>query len=135
MTEHTLDTDLIKEFVTLENEIDDLLMKVAILQDRKKQIVPTILDQMATTGIDNMKVGGRTVFPTTKTFAQIKSKADGIQALKDAGLFEYVTEGFNSNSVSAFVRERIKNGEDLPEEFGDRIIVGERIDLSSRRAS
>jgi hypothetical protein len=98
-----------------------------------------ILEQLADAGEDGYKLGGRTVYITRKVWARAaSSKPDACQALKAAGLGDYVEEGFNTNSLSAYFREQreaqplVALDSLLPEQLRDHIALTEDHQLGLR---
>lgn len=60
---------------------------------------------------------------------ETKNKEDVMTALRLVGLGHLITEGYNSNSLSAIIREMKKNKEDIPEELANVIEVEPTFDI------
>jgi len=114
-----LDLKLLRKFARIDK-------KKAILQaalDRTKAelspISDIVVNHMIDCGIQNIKVSGRTIYTTDEVYV----KRDGTMAeanicLKKAGMETFINQGYNHQTLSAFVREKVKNNEPLPKEFG-----------------
>lgn len=129
-----LNTEGLKKFTELDAKKAELEIELARIKKEMEAIAPAIMESMASEGVANIKINDRTVFTKLTIFAQISSKADAIKALKEAGMEDFITEGYNTNSISAFVRELTKNDEELPEAFGNAITAGEKVTLHSVKA-
>jgi len=83
-----MNIEMLKEFVCLEN--------------RKRVLIPQFIEA----GLTKATVDGRTVSLAQEIYA---SPLDGrervVEALKASELAQYVSENYNTNSLSAFVRE------------------------------
>lgn len=136
------------------------LRRFADLTERKKAIEaeekaikaemdalePVIIEEMADAGMQNAKINGRTYYINRRLFANPAEGHDKISvsaALRDAGLGDYVSETYNSNSLAAYVRQLVKEGdaeslsteemrELLPEPLRGVLTVGDTYLLASR---
>ncbi len=129
-----MNTERIKRFVELENEKAALQTKLKAIADEQEKLSNAILEDFVTDEIDSIKLNGRTVFIKETIFAKISSKEEAIKALREAGLDDFITEGYNTNTISAYVREKEKQGEPLPEAFSNAIQVGRRTIVASIRS-
>lgn len=94
------------------------------------------LEYFGQNGVQSLKLNGMTLYVNRQLWAHAKDGdfVAGCLALKEAGLGDFVAERFNVQSLSAWVRERDRNGEPLPEAFKDRIEVSEVFRLGARRS-
>lgn len=129
-----LNTDWLKEFSDIENQEDELEAKLKVLKDRKKMLIDPILDNMIDEGIDNIRINGRTIYIKSEIWAKVLDKEKALDVLKEAGMDEYIRTGYNHQSLSAYVREQIKNGEELPEAFKGVIGANETQKVVSRKS-
>lgn len=132
---------------SLEAEVKEINKKIENLQE-------VLLEEAFEEGIDKMTVSigndenghpiKRTVYLQRKVWAGHNGDQEQLnEALRQAGLEEYIKETVNTNSLSAFVREydpehnldpeSIKSK--LPEPLRDVIKVSEQHKLISRKAS
>ena len=108
------------------------LRRFAELTERKKAIEaeekaikaemdalePVVIEMMADQGLKNANINGRTYYINRRLFAgpdEGYDKTNVSNALKAAGLGDYVTESYNSNSLAGYVRSVIK--EATPEDL------------------
>lgn len=137
---------LLDTYVELNRRKRELEAEVNLL---KKQIAPIeaeLLDEYAAEGVRSKGTqDGATVYLTRKIWARATDlgKPAACAALKRAGLGDYVEEGFNTNSLSAYFRERAKELEEqtgapvaiddvLPSELRDVIALTEDHKLNIR---
>ena len=103
-----------------------------------------LLDHFVDNGFQKMTMKNGTVYIHVQKWAGVDRGDDGkdpdavawpraIAALQSAGLDDFVQERFNTQSLSAFVRELDKNDEELPDEFKGAIKVTEKVSLRVRK--
>lgn len=138
--------DKLARFVEIEKEIRDLKARLDTLTNERSELEEVLLRQFEESGVNSMRINGMTVYPMRQLWAGAR---DGdyeraCQALRDAGLSDYVHERFNVQSLSAYVREQAKTllgpeaGPDeiigvLPEPLRDAISVTEKFSLRTRK--
>lgn len=101
-------------------------MKETIDGDKKRmdQLEQRILDTFSERGLRAVDLAGvGKVSIRKQLWAKVRREGDtateaekqkAIQALKDAGLDEYVSEGYNLNTISALFREYVDSGQGIP---------------------
>jgi hypothetical protein len=148
--------DMLRRYVELETlrrkheaDLKEAKSELELLQRQLLQVFEQ-------NGIQNMKVNGMTVFLYRQLWAGIakqgqeatvEERTTACNALKQANLGIYVYEQFNSQSISAYVREAVKNGDELPEcfvmlergrnvgpEHFGKIAVTEKYELRTRKS-
>jgi hypothetical protein len=101
-----MNMEQLKEFVCLENRKRDLDAELKGVKARLDELEEALVPQFIEDGVQSMKVDGRTVSLAQEIYA---SPLDGrervVEALKASELAQYVSENYNTNSLSAFVRE------------------------------
>lgn len=111
------------------------------------ELEPQIIEDMAEAGMQSANINNRTYYINRQLFAGAGSgftKFDIIGALKASDLDDYVSETYNSQSLSAYVRSFAKeNGNEdlspeeiknlLPEALRHVLYVGEQFRLGSRK--
>lgn len=115
-----------RELVALKKEEDVIDERLAIIKKRRGELEAFLLEAFATTGQQNMRIDGRTVYLHRSLWAGADDKQAAHDALIKAGLTEYATRGFNTNSVSALYREWERDGTAPPPELEGVIKTGER---------
>ena len=129
-----LNTSLLQKWIRLTNIKDALTAKLKQIGEEMADIENPILENLATEGIDSVKLNGRTVFAHTTPYASFEDRELATAAIKMAGYDSVVKENFNANTLSALVRELIKEGKGLPKEFEGVIKINSRIQLRSNRS-
>jgi len=142
-----MDTAKLARFVEIEKARRELETRLEELKAERATLEEELLRQFQESGIDSMRVDGMTVYLKREIWAGAK---DGdyeraCRALREAGLDQYVQERFNTQSLSAYVREQARlladdtAGPDeilavLPEPLRDAISVTEKFSLRTRKA-
>ena len=108
------------------------------VKERIKEVEPikeVVLDEMTQNEVSNIRIDGRTIYVQSQIWGRKKAPNETIvKALRDAGLQDFVSEGFNMVSISAFIREKVKNGEKLPPQFEGVLEANEVFSVRSRAA-
>jgi hypothetical protein len=103
----------------LQAEIDDIKAQLDALE-------PELLAYLGSTGYQMVRVEGFTLSPHRDPWigpAEGRSREDVIRALKESGLEQYVTENYNSRSLTKYVRDLEKEYEvDLQQEGVESIL-------------
>ena len=118
--------ECVKQLVQLTQEKERLEAELKLTGQRINEVIPQVEEFFIQSGLDELRVFGRKVRPVEEIWAKIADKQAAIEALEAAGLTEYIKpagKSYNSQSVSAFVRECVNQGEDLPESFAGVIEI------------
>lgn len=105
---------LLRGYVSLSKEAETLTAQLDEITRQMSEKEPVLREQFAMAGVQRTTLDGRTVYMHRSTYAGLApdiDKAQAIEALKKAGYTQYVSEGYNSNSLSALLREFDKAGE------------------------
>ncbi len=101
-----MNMEQLKEFVCLENRKRDLDAELKGVKAKLDELEEVLIPQFIEAGLTKATVDGRTVSVAQEIYA---SPLDGrervVEALKASELAQYVSENYNTNSLSAFVRE------------------------------
>jgi hypothetical protein len=142
----------LREFVSLENRKKDLDAELKAVKQQLDDLEDALVPQFVEDGVQKMTVDGRTVSLTQDVYASpLNDREDVVDALKHSELGQYVAENYNSNSLTAFVREvkrevesrakgegRMYDENDvraaLPEPLGRALKISFVHKLSSRKA-
>ena len=142
----------LREFVSLENRKKDLDAELKSVKQQLDNLEEALIPQFIDDGVQRMTVDGRTVAIQQDVYASpLNDRDDVVDALKQSELGQYVAENYNSNSLTAFVREvkrevesrahdenRIYSEDDvraaLPEALGRALKISFVHKLSSRKA-
>ena len=99
-----------------------------------------LIENMLFEGIESLPVkhgdNKSTVYVHNQIWAKAaRGKEDGCAALRAAGMDEFVSEGFNTSTLSAFIREELRDGNELPPEIKEAFDITEVTSLRARKAS
>lgn len=98
------------EFVELTMRKRDLERQLRAVKEQIEPLAAQLLDEFSSEGVSGKRHEGtgRMVSISRKVWARAADgdKPAACEALKDAGLGDYVQEGFNTNSLSAYFREQ-----------------------------
>ena len=100
-----MDNKLIKRYVSLQKrrrKAEDALQSV---RNKIEEIKPFVVQQFAKAGLDQINMDGMTVYIKRQLWVKVVDRQAAVDALKAAGMSDYIGENFNSNSLSAFIRE------------------------------
>jgi hypothetical protein len=129
-------TEELKRFVALEERRRQLEAEVDTIKTETAELEQRLLPQFELEGFEKISIDGRTVYVERKLWAKAKdvNKAAVCKALKRARLGDYVEETFNTNSLSAYVRELDREDRPLPLGLRDVLEVSEVFKLRTRRS-
>ncbi len=131
-----MNTDELKRFVALEERRRALEAEIDTLKAEAAELEQRLLAQFEQSGMERVAIDGRTVYVERKLWAKAKDgdKAAVCKALKRCRLGDYVEETFNTNSLSAYVRELDREGRPLPPTLAAVLDVSEVFKLRTRRS-
>jgi vacuolar-type H+-ATPase subunit I/STV1 len=142
----------LRGFVSLENRKKDLDAELKSVKQQLDDLEEALVPQFIEDGVQRMTVDGRTVSIQQDVYASpLNDRDDVVDALKQSELGQYVAENYNTNSLTAFVREvkrdvelraqsenRMYTEDDvrsaLPEPLGRALKISFVHKLSSRKA-
>jgi vacuolar-type H+-ATPase subunit I/STV1 len=142
----------LRGFVSLENRKRDLDAELKSVKQQLDDLEEALVPQFIEDGVQRMTVDGRTVSIQQDVYASpLNDREDVVDALKQSELGQYVAENYNTNSLTAFVREvrrdvelraqsenRMYTEDDvraaLPEPLGRALKISFVHKLSSRKA-
>jgi hypothetical protein len=131
-----LNTDELKRFVALEERRRQLEAEVDSIKAETAELEQRLLPQFEQSGTERIAIDGRTVYVERKLWAKAKDgdKSSVCKALKRCRLGDYVEETFNTNSLSAYVRELDREGKPLSTALAAVLDVSEVFKLRTRRS-
>jgi hypothetical protein len=132
-----MNTDHLKRFVALEERRRDLETEVDRIKAEAAALEQQLLPEFEQSGMERVSIDGRTVYVERKLWAKAKdggNKAAACQVLRACGLDDYVEETFNTNSLSAFVRELDREGKPLTPSLAAVLEINEIFKLRTRRS-
>jgi len=131
-----MNTEELKRFVALEERRRQLEAEVDTIKAEATELEQRLLPQFEQEGFEKISIDGRTVYVERKLWAKARdgNKAAVCKALKRARLGDYVEETFNTNSLSAYVRELDREERPLPPSLREVLEVSEVFKLRTRRS-
>lgn len=101
-----MNMEQLKEFVCLENRKRDLDAELKATKQKLDELEQALVPQFIDDGVQRMTVDNRTISLAQDIYASpLNERADVVAALKASELGQYVAENYNTNSLTAFVRE------------------------------
>lgn len=140
-----------KRYAAIHKRLDEIDAEQKALKAEALELEPTLLEEMSEDGIDRMTINGVTFYPRRRVFVSAAKGCDKEQvsdALIACGLGDFVSRTFNTNTLSAYVREVARNHSELedineftceeirnflPDELRDKVFVGEQWQISARK--
>ena len=131
-----MNTEELKRFVALEERRKQLEAEVDSIKAEAAELEGLLLPQFEQSGMERVSIDGRTVYVERKLWAKAKDgdKPSVCKALKRCRLGDYVEETFNTNSLSAYVRELDREGRQMPPSLVAVLEVSEVFKLRTRRS-
>lgn len=116
-----LDIEMMRRYVAIKIELDEIGVQVKRLEDERKRIEPQLFELMLANGIQNAKVDGRTLSRRTTTRASILAefREQAAAVLEEMGLGSIVKHEptVNANTMAAKVREWLEQDGCIPPEI------------------
>ncbi len=131
-----MNTEELRRFVALEERRRQLEAEIETVKAQTSELEQALLPQFEQSGMERVSIDGRTVYIERKLWAKAKDgdKPAVCKALKRCRLGDYVEETFNTNSLSAYVRELDREGRPLPPSLATVLDVSEVFKLRTRRS-
>lgn len=131
-----MNTEELKRFVALEERRRQLETEVDSIKAEAAELEGRLLPQFEQSGMERVAIDGRTVYVERKLWAKAKDgdKPSVCKALKRCRLGDYVEETYNTNSLSAYVRELDREGRQMPPSLVAVLEVSEVFKLRTRRS-
>jgi len=129
-----MNTDELKQFIQLERRRRELEAEIDTIKAESAELEASLLPQFEQAGMERVAIDGRTVYIERKLWAKAKNgdKQAVCKALKRARLGDYVSETYNSNSLSAYVRELDREGRSMSPGLAKVLEVSEVFKLRTR---
>lgn len=117
----------------LEDQLRSAKDEIASLEESMRNMMQeNSIDRLPVT-VGNEKI---TLYLHRQLWAKPKGgdKNELLRVLKTCGLSDLVQEAYNSNSLSAYVRERLASGQDLQPTLDKALFLDEVISVRGRRS-
>lgn len=133
-----MDLDLAKQVALLLSEKRHLETRLREVKESIAEIEPSLVAAFAENGMDRIQVpvedGAMTVYVQQNLFVRPKDgdRASVVSCLKRCGLSDLVSESYNAQTLSAYVRERLAAGVGLQPSLAKNIEVYEETRVRAR---
>lgn len=129
--------DQVKRYAELIARKRELEAELRAIQDQLNVMEPGLVEAFIDAGIQHLRLNGQTLYLQQEIWA---SPVDGdydslCDALERAGLGDMVVRRVHHNTLSAWVRELRKAGEEMPEEVKPYLKVSETYRLRVRKSA
>lgn len=139
-----LNVERVREFAELQARKAELNEEIDAINERCGELKPKILEEFEREGVPRLPIAGLGTVHLHRTgWARVvaagggkptkQDKAAAREALRACGMGEFVQESYNTQTVSAWMREMAREGEDLPPELDGKLRYEEEFDVRFRR--
>jgi hypothetical protein len=134
-------TDDMKQWIALKREKAELTAKLKLVGRNIGHLEEQIIAAMIDNDVKTINVDGVTLFREIKTFVSIVKREDEstddaymriARMLRKVGLSKMLLPRFKVATIRQWVTERVKSGQELPEEFEGAIKVHKEACLGHR---
>lgn len=95
-----------KEYVCLERRKDSLAAELKQVEHDLKAMERVVVDEMLNAGFQKIEVDGRTLKLVPDIYASpVEDRWAVVEALKEAGLDQYIPQNYNDSQLRSFVKE------------------------------
>jgi hypothetical protein len=131
----TFDLAQFKRLFELDAKRKQLEKQIKEIDEEYQKLETVLLEVMEANDLPQMKIGGSMCHPIVRRFAMVSNKKEAIQVLKKSGYDDFISEGYNANSISKLCRDLVDEHGKLPPEFGNVIKLGESKRLGIKSSS
>lgn len=126
----------VAKMIAKKRQLEDDLRAV---KEDIAQHEPQLLDEMVANQLERLQIpveGQKiSIYIHKQLWTKPKEdRAEVVSVLKKCGLSDFVSENYNSNSLSAYVRERLANGEKLQPTLEKCVELTEVVSIRGRRS-
>ena len=132
-----MDKGTLDEFLRLSDVVKQAEVDLEYFKEQRAKAEQKLREQFEHDGVSSVRAtDGRLVFLHRQLWARAKDgdKEAVIHALEESGLTEFITVGFNTNTISGYVREQSKLDVPLPESLAASLQVDEVFQLRVRKS-
>ncbi|HVJ95348.1 MAG TPA: hypothetical protein VNC41_00795 [Acidimicrobiia bacterium] len=132
-----MDTEPIRNWLHAKNEVGRMETELAEAKREVEELHRKALDVFEREGVASIRLDGRTISLRRELHASVRTNDRPlvIAALDNLGLSDLAPRGVNARTLSAYVRERAREGEGLPSELAEVVQVAELFKLSSVKST
>ena len=125
-----MSTDALREYIDLERERAQLEARIKEINARREQITESVIARWTEDGTTQQRVDGVTLYVRRSAYARVTDRDRVKEVLEAEGLGQMLTA--NTNTLSAWIREREAEGLPLPESFEGVVDIFERFAIGAR---
>ena len=136
-----MNMDVVRRFAELTAEKKKTEDRLRAIKDEMGALEPAVLSELVENQVDRMPMttddGDRiTIFIHKQAWARPIDGDKGavVRTLKRCGLSDLVSESYNANSLSAYVRERLADGQSLQPTLKKVLRVDEVTSIRGKRS-
>src|SRR4051812_35454722 len=101
-----MDTTKVKEYVCLEKRKDSIAAELKQVDQDLKALERVVVDEMINAGFNEVSAEGRKLKLVPDVYASpVKDRWAIVEALKEAGLDQFIPQNYNDSQLRAFVKE------------------------------
>ena len=134
-----MNTENLKQFLALQQERAEIEARDKELAAQLACLEKQILTEFERTGINSVSIDGKVLFLYRKLVSRAKDGDKGrlIKAMRECGMAEYVKDDptYNTQSVEAWVRAQLDEGQPLPEPLKEALEITELFFVRTKKAS
>lgn len=131
-----MDIDLAKRYGALVAEKRELEEKLRTAKEQLAQLEPLLIDEMRSNQMDKLHIDGQVLFMHRILVTKpSKDRDDVCAALRSDNLEDLLSNSYNANKLSAWVRETLAGGEQLPPALSKAVQVEEIVSIRGRRSA
>lgn len=131
-----MDIAIAKQYSTLLTEKKQAEAVLRTLKEEIARLEPLVLDEMRSHQMDKLNLDGHTLYIHRILITKPKSEREEVvEALRTAGLDDLLAENYNANQLSAYVRDVLASGEELPSTLSAAVDVEEIVSVRGRQAA
>lgn len=129
-----LNTNNFKEYVRLYKRKQELDAESKKIKEELDNWEQSLVDSLVDNEMDKISIAGKTCYLKLIRFAKVKSKQEALEVLKNSTYSDFVTEGYNTNSINKLVRDLYDENGELPDEFGEVIQLDSKVKIGVTNA-
>ena len=122
----------LRKFIELNCEKKDLKFRLAKIEEELTELEEILLEQFQNLGMSKITIEKNTIYIKKRLFVSPKNgdRTAVIAALKDSGLENFIQENFNTNTLTAYVKEQFECGFRLSKSLSESLKIIEKFSLN-----
>jgi len=126
----------LKEFIKLSKEKKDLKCRLNRIDEELEKLEESLLEDFQNIGLSKITLDNSTVYIKKRLFVSPKdgNREAVLEALRESELTEFIQENFNTNTLTAYVREQFESGFKLSQSLEESLKVSEKFTLNVIKA-